>query len=359
MQTKHKVLIGALVLLVGVILASSLCVPAYAPTDVPPTDQEGHVDQTPPPKKNVASTAIVVRAPAADAGASAASSTVVTATWGSGRGQLGRERRQEGNAEGPMSLLSARNGDVLVLDQSNGRLARFGGDGKWKDSAQLPVQSAQDIAQTSDGKTLVLDRLSEGHVAILDKDGKPIGELPVTGTTVKEAGGVTGLFVDGDDVYVEQEHGTLARIGDTKGMRDEAQPEIPGRPSRDGKFYVSAGIVEPQAGRLFVNAIDREKIAQRFTREYRLEPVTAAILLLDTDASGVIYLAVLSDLGEKQEVTLLCLDPLDGRPLGSASLPPNTMPEESFRDFAVIDSGGVLYSYRTEQGVEVRKYDCR
>lgn len=89
------------------------------------------------------------------------SEVLVRAAWGSSPGQLGRERRQEGNAEGPMALTAARNGDLVVLD-----------------------------------------RLADGVVAILDNDGRPMGELPLLGPSVKEGGAVTGLFVDGDDVYV-------------------------------------------------------------------------------------------------------------------------------------------------------------
>lgn len=286
-------------------------------------------------------------------------SVLVKAAWGSGDGQLGRERREEGNAEGPMSLAVARNGDVLVLDQTNGRIARFDKDGKWKGSTPTPVQGPQELTQTPDGKTLVLDRVVDGQIAILDENGNPTAQLPVVGKSVAEGGAVTGMFVDGDSVYVEQEHGSLVRVGDTKGTVDSEQPEIPGRPTRDGKSYISAGIIEAATGRMYVNAIDKVAMAQRFTREYRLTPTLHQILLLDTDASGIIYLATNSDDGTNEQVTLLCLDPLDGRPIGTNVLPPNTLPEESFRDFAVLDQGGVVYSYRTEQGVELRRYDCR
>lgn len=54
-----------------------------------------------------------------------------------------------------------------------------------------------------------------------------------------------------------------------------------------------------------------------------------------------------------------CLDPLDGSPLGTADLPSNAMPEVTFRDFAVPDSGGVLYSVRTPEGMTLQRYTCR
>lgn len=118
--------------------------------------------------------------------------------------------------------------------------------------------------------------------------------------------------------------------------------------------------MDANAGRLYVTAIDKEALAQRFTREFRLTPTVAAIVLMDTDASGIIYLAVrLMPADGAESVQLMCLNPLDGRPLGASTLPANTMPEESFRDFAVLDNGGVVYQLRTEEGVELRRYDCR
>jgi hypothetical protein len=51
--------------------------------------------------------------------------------------------------------------------------------------------------------------------------------------------------------------------------------------------------------------------------------------------------------------------PRDGSPLGTEDLPSNAMPEETFRDFAVPDSGGVLSSVRTPEGMTLRRYTCR
>lgn len=281
------------------------------------------------------------------------------ASWGSGKGNLGRIRRMEGNAEGPMSLAAASDGRVLVLDQANGRVQLFEADGGTTDF-RVPVQSAQDLALTKDGKTLILDRLVDGTVAIVDRTGQPIGELPLAGPALKTLGGVTGVFVDGEDVYVEKEHGALVRVGSTSGTKDPDQPLVPGRPSRDGTAWLSAGIVEPTEGRLYVSSVDRATNAQRFTRELEASAPVRNLLLLDSDARGVIYVAATLTPPQAPEVVLLvCLDGRTGATVGQNSLPPNTMPEESFRDLAVQDSGGVLYSLRTQSGVEVQRYECQ
>jgi hypothetical protein len=213
----------------------------------------------------------------------------------------------------------------------------------------------------ADGRTLQLDRLVDKAVVVVSPEGRVLGELPLVGKGVTEPGGVTGLFVDGEDVYVEKEHGALVRVGDTSGRRDEAQPEVPGRPSADGSAWLSAGITDAASGRLYVTSIQREPLQQRFTRELRVPPTVLRLLFLDSDAQGVIYLALLSDAGgEGPAVTLLCLHGGDGHVLGERALPASTLPEESFRDFAVDRAaGGVLYAWRTEEGVQLLRADCR
>lgn len=285
------------------------------------------------------------------------------ATWGAGLGQLGRSRPEEGNPEAPMSFAVGPGGVASVLDQVNGRIVRYGSDGTVLDALPTTQQVPQDLVQARDGTTLVLDRLGDKTVAVL-KDGKLVGDLPLEGKNVGEAGGVTGVFVDGEDVYVEREHGPLVRVGDTSGRPDAEQPEVPGRPSRDGQSFVMAGIVDALAGRLFVNSVARPSLERRFTRELRVGQPALSIILLDTDLSGVIYLAAVLDprLGGGAgvpSVKLLCLAPADGAPVGTADLPANTGPEETLRDLVVLDAGGVVYAQRTEQGVTYTPYDCR
>lgn len=283
-----------------------------------------------------------------------------TVVWGSGPGQLGRERQQEGNAEGPMSVALGPGGEAWVLDTVNGRLQRFDRDGGHLGSQPLAVQYAQDVVVLPDGRTLQLDRLADKAVAVVAADGRVLGELPLAGPSLAEPGGVTGLFVDGEDVYVEKAHGALVRVGDTSGKRDERQPEVPGRPSRDGASWLSAGIVDGAAGRLYVTSIRREPLGQRFTRELRVPPTVLRLVWLDSDAAGTLYLAWLWDGGgDAAQVTLVCLSGEDGRVLGQRALPASSVPEETFREFALDPAGGALYAWRTEDGVQLLPVDCR
>lgn len=258
-----------------------------------------------------------------------------------------------------MAVSVGPGGEAWVVDTVNGRLQRFERDGGYLGSQPLAVQYAQDVVVLPDGRTLQLDRLVDKAVAVVGADGRVVGELPLVGPSLGEPGGVTGLFVEGEDVYVERAHGALVRVGDTAGKQDGAQPEVPGRPSRDGASWLSAGVVDGVAGRLYVTSLRREPLAQRFTRELRVPPAVLRLVWLDSDAAGVIYLAWLSDTGGGAQVTLCCLSGEDGRVLGQRLLPASNVPEETFREFAVDPGGGALYAWRTEEGLQLLPADCR
>ncbi len=330
-----------------------------------------------PPKKEGGQTPVAItqgEAPAAkltvtdigiDAAATPAPSGTGTITlgWGGGDHDVGRLRPEEGNPEAPMSLVLDPKGNVLVLDQVNARMLRLGKDGKTLGIIPVPLRAAQDVAIAPDGTMAVLDRLGDKGIAILGPDGKLIGTLPLEGKGIDEAGGLTGVFVDGKSVYVEREHGTLVRVGDTSGVVDESRPELPGRPSRDGRLLLSAGITDGSAGRLFISAIERATEEHVFTRELRMGMPIVSIMLLDSDAAGVVYLATLAEIPSGDEpvpaVFLTCLSSGDGQPGHTVQLPVNASADETFREMTVAPAGGVVYAHRTESGMTLSRYDCR
>jgi len=284
--------------------------------------------------------------------------------WGTGPGNVAHSRPEEANPEAPMSLAPGRNGGVLVLDQLNNRLVRLGPDGHPIGTTPLGMTAPQDIATAPDGTTAVLDRLSDHTVTLLSPDGRVIGTLPVEGDGIPEGGGTTAVVIDHDDVYVEREHGPLVLLGDLEARQASVRTEIPGRPTRDGLSYITAGIIEAPAGRLYVNSINRQTGDRRFTRELHVPLAIRVILLLDSDTAGTIYVAVSGvAIGAPEEspesARLLCLAPNDGTPLGSAVLPVNTDPDETMREMIVLDGGGVLYAVRSEEGVLLQRFDCQ
>lgn len=258
-----------------------------------------------------------------------------------------------------MSFAIGGRGDMYVLDQVNGRIARLDAGGAWQSTIPLDATTAQDIAVGEDGTVAVLDRFGGKDVTLFDDDGRKLGTLPLTGDGIEGAGEVTGIFVDGNDVYAEREHSALVKIGDTSGNPAAERSEIPGRPTRDGSAFISAGITDAEAGRTYVAANARPSEDHLFTREIQFEEGVLSLQLLDSDKKGTIYFAAETREGESETaVILVCLSLSDGTQRGSAILPANEMPEESFRDFVVLDAGGVVYAHRTEEGVSYTQYDC-
>jgi outer membrane protein assembly factor BamB len=266
-----------------------------------------------------------------------------------------------------MSLSVDALGNLLVLDQVNGRLVRLDAEGKVVGTFSTTQQVPQDVVVARDGKLLVLDRLVDRTVAILDPDtGRLLGELPVGGANIDDPGLVTGIFEYEGSVYVEREHGALVRIGDTTGKVDTERPELPGRISRDGRFLMLTSIIERETGRVLLNLIDRPTNQHRYTRELRLQFRLWNIVLLDTDLSGIIHLGVMGEVNpngltpaEQLGMRLYCIDPLEGQVLGQTELPISHLAEESFRDYQVLNEGGIVYQLRTEQGVALRRASCR
>ena len=280
----------------------------------------------------------------------------LSAKWGAGQGELGRERPQEGNPEGPMSFAFAGD-DMLVLDQVNGRLARFDKKGKLQRTIDTKSTTIQDLTVAKDGSVIALDRLADKTVSVYDANGKKTGELPLSGGKIGETGLVTGVFTDGKDIYVEKEHGALVHVGTTDGKAADDTKELAGRPTKDGALLLTAVIAAPREGRLVLNAIDRKTGSLRFARQINVPRPAKSIVLLDSDAKGTIYLG--AGCGPSDNLAeIACLDPTDGHVLGRVDVPLSTLPEESFRDFVVTDDGAVVYALRTEDGVEYRAVRC-
>jgi|LNFM01.1.fsa_nt_gb hypothetical protein len=311
---------------------------------------------------------------AGDAARGEQGQVIARASWGSGPDQLGHSRPQEANPEAPMSHILGPDGTIHVLDQVNRRIQRFSRDGRLLGSTPVSLLGAQDVALGRDGSYVLMDRLADRRIAIVGQDGRERASLSITGEHIERTGNVTGVFVDGDQVLVEREHGPLVRVGDTNGRAAEPREEVPGRPTRDGRAWITAGITDAAAGRLYINAVARPSREHMFTRELRVAMNARTLVMLDSDARGTLYLGALgvarsavstapiagdAAAPEREQVLLMCIDGTTGRIKGQATLPPNTSADEAFREFAVPDEGGVIYAVRNDQGVEFRRYDCR
>lgn len=320
-------------------LAATSAAPAELPSPAPVASAAPTLSTAPSPTDEA-------RPPAAAA--------LLKARWGSRDGELGHLRPAEGNAEGPMSFALAGS-DVVVLDQVNGRVVRYDAKGR-QVSSVAATPTTQDVAIAPDGTTVLLDRLVDKKITLMSPSGRRVGELALPEGATGETGLLTGLFVDGEDVYVEKEHGALVRIGTTDGKPSVEPKSLQGRPSKDGALLLSAALTDAAAGLTAVNAFDRKAGALRFARQVSFARPAHSIALLDTDAKGIIYLGVWA--GPGSQVHVACMDPTDGHVLGRVIVPLSETPEEAFRDFAVRPDGTIVSSYRTDDGVELRTARC-
>jgi hypothetical protein len=241
--------------------------------------------------------------------------------------------------------------DLLVVDQVNQRLVRFDRDGAFKGAHSIGP-TVQDVAVGKDGTVALLDRLGDKNVTLTDSNGKRIGTLPL-GTS--DPGNLTGVFVDGNTVYVEEGHGGLTGVGTTDGAPLATPTTLGGRPTKDGALLVT-GTLSAYEGKLTVNAIDRGTGTMRFARLIQMPRPSHVIVLLDSDARGVVYAGV--GAGEPESATIACLDPTDGHVLGRVVMPMSSDPEETFRDFSVESDGTIVDAVRGDTGVTYATATC-
>lgn len=272
---------------------------------------------------------------------------VIRAGWGSALGQVGHSLQSEGNPEGPMSFV--RSGDeLLVLDQVNSRVIRYDKNGRPIGTIDA-THTTQDINVAKDGSVVMLDRLVDKRVRIVDRSGKPRGELTLP-ADMKETGLITGVFTDDKNVYVEKSHGGLIGIGTIDGQPLAEKTVLTGRPSKSGNLLVSAALV---ANKLTVNAFDRAANKLRYTRVIPFKTVRE-VVLVDTDGKDVVYVGA----SEEEKVNIACLDPGDGHVLGRLTLEMSMVPEETFKQYSVSDDGTITSSFMTEAGAEYHTERC-
>lgn len=289
------------------------------------------------------------------AAADAAPRARFAAKWGSGPGELGHTRPEEGNPEGPMSVALTGDG-MIVLDQVNGRMMKLDANGRLERTIDA-TPTTQDLAVGKDGSIAALDRLVDKRVAVYDANGRKTAELPLPEERVGEGGQLSGVFVDGKDVYVERDHGVLVHLGTTDGEAADEGKELAGRPTKDGALLVSAVLASARAGRVVVNAVDRRTGALRFARAVAFPSPSREIVLLDSDARGTVYLGVAG--GPAPDVAeIACMDPNDGHVIGRIDVQVSAVPEETFRDLAVGADGTIVFALRSDEGVTYGAARC-
>jgi hypothetical protein len=311
----------------------------------------------PAPEANAAAPATQkIRAP------NTAESLRVGARWGSGKGELGHKRQQEGAAEGPMSLVAGKDGDTWVLDQVNGRIVHFDPAGRAASEIKV-AETAQDLAIGPHGNLYVLDRLGKAEVAVFDAAGTPIVTDAVVGGPITEGGAVTGIFVGENGVFLEREHADNVRIAAADGRFDSDRPVVPGRPTRDGKGYVRVAVKDHRSQLAVVTAYGLDG-AERWKHTVAFPRSILHIITLDTDLAGHAY--VVADVAEEAAspqhelrnvatvVARLAL--ADGADRGAITMQAPSVPDEVFRPITVTDDGQVVQMLPSNEGVRIATY---
>ena len=151
--------------------------------------------------------------------------------WGAGPREVARHHGNEGASEGPMSFHVDGQGGVYVLDQVNQRVVEHRPGGAVKEY-YLPSDTYQDLAVAPGGEVLVLDRLRRSSLLLLAPDGSYLDEVGVLGPGIPEGGGITGLLLREDGVWIEYGHTHSVRVLDHRLL--PCTREIwPGRPLDD------------------------------------------------------------------------------------------------------------------------------
>ncbi len=316
-------------------------------------------------KRGAAGALEPIRIPVAATGAGAPTQTLVRGGWGSGAGEFGHLPARESNPEGPMSAAALSDGGLLVLDQVNLRLQRYGRDGRLLGAQKIGSPTAQDLVVDGAGRTHVLSRHGEGTgIESYGPDGRLERKLTVVGGRVSEGGAITGLFSDRDGLYVETGNDELVRVADAKGEQTKLDETIPGRPTRDGRLYIRAGIIDKAGGRAYVQAhrADGSKPpALAWERPLTFAAPLLHILLLDSDREGRIYLGV--ETAQEDPVThkleevatvAVRLDGSAGKLTGTLTLPATTEdPTERFRPLVVGEDGTLYQLLATPSGFAI------
>ncbi|MCK6551984.1 hypothetical protein L6R52_39500 [Myxococcota bacterium] len=311
------------------------------------------------PRPSLARSAVIPK------GTPSSGEPLVRGAWGAKPGEFGRRRDEEANPEAPMAI-SATGRELLVVDQMNHRVQRFDLDGK-PVGTPIPIsETVQDLAIDAGGRTVALDRLADKSVQLFDASGKLVNEAPIEGKGLPQGGGATGVFVDDEGIWVEREHGSVVRVADANGNADPERPELPGRPTRDGRAVVTAAVTDRAAGKLSVTAFDRTTLEPRWTQSLTLALPILQIVMLESDLGGNVFVGV--HVGREgpedpfpiieEMITVVRID-ATGNVTGSVDLAVTATGDELHRPVTVGDDGTIYQLAPGDTGLTVQRHTVR
>ena len=280
--------------------------------------------------------------------------------WGAGPVEAGRREAQESAPEGPMSFAVTAGGDIYLLDQVNLRLLKFDGSGALLSAIPLSSDVFQDIEVAGDGRILLLDRLVRGAVVVLSRDGLEIAAHPVTGQWIPEGGGITGMFLEDDGLWIEYNHERVVRLLDGSLNRCE-ETVLVGRKSGTAGVTVAAALAGQGMVRLkMIAGATGATVAEK---EIDFGQDLYRIAWVQGDAQGSIHTMVhmlqgAGQAGQTPPTEKVVAYRMDGKLVrtGSFESPYTIQVWEQFREFRVLAGGQVYQMAFSGDGVRILRW---
>jgi hypothetical protein len=327
----------------AVVLALIACSKAPAPVPTtPPEPVTVAPTQPPTPPQLPAAAPVAVAVPDLSRVA-----VLIDAPWGSGPAQLGHERAQEGNAEGPMAVDVLADGRAVVLDQVNSRVLILA-PGQLPRAVPIQRRTVQDVAATRDG-LVFLERIPGGVLEEIDADGKMMRTKDLRAAGLDPAG-LTALGSGSRGLWLEIEHGEVVLM--------DGNVRLPGRPWRDGWMKAAKSGERTVAVTLSADGKATETMIVAFDH-----PVFA-IRGLDADLVGRVFLVVRlwqadardPDTATVEQTVAVVLGP-DGKELARKTLSEGPeAPDETFQPVAVGQNGALVVLHATDKAATVTQY---
>lgn len=274
-------------------------------------------------------------------------------------GVLGRRNLPDGTFEGPMSVLSLPNGDVLVLDQVHRRIVRIASR-QFVTVQTLRTDTAQDFVALATGGFAVLDRFPEHGIEVYRPDTPHPSRLHVPGA--HDLGGFTGFFSDEHGLYIERDFLQVYKLADARGTPLPVT-NLLGRPGR-GPWLLSAWFLDRPSWEATLHVYrrhDGEKLVE--TKITGLPMPILQLGLFAQDRRRQLYLVAVCGIEETNEPYRLLDQALftirfskEGHETGRFQLPPLGREGNTFRPLFLDDEGRLLLLRVTEADVSVERY---
>lgn len=278
---------------------------------------------------------------------------VLQASWGQGPGQLGVSDPAEANPEAPMSLtVDPGTGEVLLLDQVNQRVQVFAGS-SLKHTIALPSGNAQDLALLPNGNIVVADRLVQGELIELDREGSVHNRTALAGDGIEFPAELTALFSNEEGIWGELGSRSIWLL-DSTGTAPVQREILPGYP-QGSRLYKAQGTGKTLS---IISAPRHEATGQKQTTLQYQSAVTS-ITTLRVDAQGKIYIAtrhLVDDGKSSSESSWIVVLGADLKEERRFELKPRDGAREIFRDVEIAQTGAIYQLQITADGASVERY---